>query len=53
MSKRKRFLYIICTVLLIWLVSYAWFTACNLPELPDVHVEEVESELPSTGGDSP
>ena len=27
MSKRKRFLYIICTVLLIWLVSYAGIMA--------------------------
>ena len=38
MSKGKRLLYIFCTILIAWVISYASFTACNLPELPEVPV---------------
>lgn len=47
MSKGKRLLYIFCTILIAWVISYASFTACNLPELPEVPEET------TTGGDSP
>ena len=52
MSRRKRFLYILCTILLCFVISYVCFTGCNLPELPDVPAEERAAES-STGGDSP
>lgn len=51
MSKRKRLLYIISTLLLAFVISYACFTGCNLPELPEDAAEE--SAEPSAGGDSP
>ena len=47
MSKRKRFLYIICTLLLALVVSYSCHTGCNL-ELPE---SEGTEQVP--GGDSP
>ena len=57
MSRRRRFLYILLTVLLCWVISYVCYTGCNLPGLPDVPAEEPETETeaeePSTGGDSP
>ena len=47
MSRRRRFLYIFATILIAWVISYAGFTACNLPELPEMPEET------TTGGDSP
>lgn len=56
MSRRRRLLYILLTVLLCWVISYVCYTGCNLPELPDVPAEEPETETEaeeSIGGDSP
>lgn len=47
MSKRKRFLYILATLLLALVISYSCHTGCNL-ELPEAEAAE---QVP--GGDSP
>ena len=49
MSKKKRFLYIICTFLLSLLLGYVVFTGCHLPELPEAPVQEAAALSP--GGD--
>lgn len=51
MSKRKRFLYILATLLLALVISYSCHTGCNL-ELPETEPEtEAAEQVP--GGDSP
>lgn len=49
MSKKRRLLYILCTVLLCLLIGYVCFTGCHLT---DDAARETSAEL-SDGGDSP